>query len=171
MECNACGGKMMRRKATAKNPYHYSFCGLPNVYLRGITVCVCEDCKGESPIIPALGRLHRVISHNVSTKPGRLTGTEIRFLRKGIGLSSKKLAAVFAISPETLSRKENSTSGKLLSASEESLVRLMARRAAGSEKMREMVLELADLLGEELPKRPRRMCLKPDTQGGWKEAA
>lgn len=171
MNCTACGTQLIQRSSTAKAPYLYHASGLSNVFLSGITVHACPLCKTEAPIIPRVGELHRAIADILSRKTVPLAGSEIRFLRKNIGIAGKKLAAVLGITPETLSRVENGKQS--LRPGLEHLVRLMGRAAAGGETMREAVLEVADLLegqrGEKGTIRP--IQLKPDRRGGWKAAA
>jgi putative zinc finger/helix-turn-helix YgiT family protein len=172
MNCTLCGAETTRRRATNKNPYRYTFSGLKNVLLCGIDVRICTSCKAESPIIPAVGELHRIIADTLSRKPAPLAGEEVRFLRKNIGIPAKKLAALLGMAPETLSRVENGKT-RGLPVAQEHLVRLMAREAAGNEQMRQAVFEVAESLdhkiGPRTPLPPIR--LKLDPREGWKAAA
>jgi DNA-binding transcriptional regulator YiaG len=163
---------MKRRQATATQPYHYTLSGLSKVYLHGITVHICPACGSESPVIPRVAGLHRVIAEIVARKPAPLVGEEIRFLRKNIGIPAKKLAAVLGIAPETLSRAENGRPGGLRPALEH-LVRLMARTAGSGETTREAVLSLAEQMHREsvAPKAVKPIALAPGRKGGWKKVA
>jgi transcriptional regulator with XRE-family HTH domain len=120
-----------------------------------------------------VGELHRAIANALAKKPFPLSGEEIRFLRKNIGIPAKKLAAVLGIAPETLSRIENGKVEGGLRAGLEHLVRLLARSASASESLREAVLEVADLLERQTGTsgRVQPIRLKPDNEGGWKAAA
>ena len=53
-----------QRQATLEDPYIYTMSGLKHVGLVGIQVRQCPRCKDESPIIPRIGELHRVIAQN-----------------------------------------------------------------------------------------------------------
>lgn len=106
MSCELCGAKMKERIAAADDPYRYLMSGLKNVYLEGITVRTCSGCKAESPIIPRIPELHTLIADWLIKKPDRLTGEEIRFLRKEADLSAKRFAALLRIDPAYLSRIE-----------------------------------------------------------------
>ena len=171
MNCTACGAPMTRRSITSRSPYHYKATGLSNVFLSGIGVHVCPHCKAEAPVIPRAGALHRVIADILSRKVSPLAGDEIRFIRKNVGVPAKKLAAILGITPETLSRVENGK--QALHPGLEHLVRLMGRAAAGSQTMREAVLEVAEAFAQQAAgrKATRRIQLRPDRAGGWKAAA
>jgi len=90
---------------------------------------------------------------------------------KNVGVPAKKLAAILGITPETLSRVENGK--QALHPGLEHLVRLMGRAAAGSQTMREAVLEVAEAFAQQAAgrKATRRIQLRPDRAGGWKAAA
>src|SRR3989304_2095327 len=101
-KCERCGGPM---KATVKDtPYVGS--GLPNVVLKGIRVYTCAACSEEVPEIPNLLQLHQVIAKAVLTKDTLLTGPEIRFLRRHMGLKAKEFAELVGTTDVTISRWE-----------------------------------------------------------------
>ena len=54
--------KMQRRKATIEHPYHFVESGLDHIYLVGIPVNYCEECKEELPEIPNVAQLHEKIA-------------------------------------------------------------------------------------------------------------
>ncbi len=88
-------------------PYHYKESGLDYVWLVGIFKNRCGKC-GEIYIeIPHINDLHLLIGKNIVCKKELLTGPEVRFLRKEIGMKSKDMAAALSIEPETYSRWEN----------------------------------------------------------------
>ncbi len=175
MTCIECGGKSKGRIAGPRHPYRYTFCGLTNVMLYGITVYRCEACGCRSPEIPRTGELLRVIADVVSRRQGRLRGEEIRFLRKNMGVSAKEFAKAAGIAAATLSRAENGKGTIPIPA--EQLLRAMAREAARSETARELVRELARLALAETrgqrasraPSGPRRFRFVAGKR--WEEAA
>lgn len=148
MKCTACGAMMVGKKTTDKEAYHYTFSGLPNVYLSGITIYRCPDCPTVCPSIPRIEELHRVIAQALAEKPGRLQGSEIRFLRKNIGIPAKMIARILGLTPETYSRVENEKNPGLGKA-EEKLFRLMAKDDTGGGSIREAILGLAECLERE----------------------
>lgn len=74
--------------------YHYTLCGLDNVWLvNGYTVHETEYGQGVSIDDP--DGLDREISRQLIEYKPRLSGKEFRFLRKHIGLSQKRLSDFF----------------------------------------------------------------------------
>jgi len=57
--------------------------------------------------IPAHEQLMRLIARDPIANPGALTGEEIRFLRKRLGMKAVDFAKALGLEPETLSRIEN----------------------------------------------------------------
>lgn len=122
--CYECGAKM---KAKVIERYHYKESGLDNVYLRNILSFTCPDCKDTVVDIPAPVQLHIVLSLAIASKEGMLTGPEIRFLRKEVGMPSKSLAEKMGVDPVTLSRWENDSGDANKPKSSDRLVRMTFR--------------------------------------------
>lgn len=106
MKCPNCGAFLIERRVGATNPYRFVGSGLPHVFLVGIRWRACTSCKTEGPVIPRLGELLGLIAHLLLDKGERLTGPELRYLRKHAGLSAVEFAALLLIDPATLSRVE-----------------------------------------------------------------
>lgn len=106
-QCGKCGGRLTTRTTTGKRPYNYRISGLDNVLLAGIEVENCRRCGAESPTIPQIVALHTAIAKTLIDKATRLSGQELRFLRKNLGLPSKTFAKIMQLTPETLSAAEN----------------------------------------------------------------
>jgi len=87
--------------------YQYTESGLSNVVLKNITVYKCP-CGDEMAEIPAIERIHQKIAEYLFRKPALLSGEEIRFLRKEMGLKAVELANLLGVSKVTVSRWENS---------------------------------------------------------------
>jgi len=96
----------------------------PHITLSGIEHEHCDDCGEESFTIPNLSGLHKLITKLIVSKPGRLTPSEIRFLRKQPGWSAKDLARKLNVCPETVSRWENGK--RLMNEHAEKLLRIWA---------------------------------------------
>ena len=99
--CTECGGPLTVARKTA--PYPES--GLPNVVLVNVPVWKCVNGHEEIEI-PAMRELHDVLVHQILRKPAPLTGAEIRFLRKRVGLSSKEFGARLGFHQVTVSKLE-----------------------------------------------------------------
>lgn len=65
-----------------------------------------SGCPAEMPIIPRVCELHRVMADSLIGQPEPLSGDQIRFLRKSIGLAARKFAALLQVDPAHLSRVE-----------------------------------------------------------------
>ena len=101
------------------HPYHYTECGLKNIWLDGVYL----DEEGD-PVIPHLIQLHEEIAKGLALQKKRLSGSEIRFLRTHIGLSGTDFAKkIVKVSPETVSRWENDK--QTMDASTELLLRML----------------------------------------------
>ncbi len=118
MKCPECG-QMMKRET---KDYKYTESGLSNVILKDISVYRCP-CGNEVAEIPAIERLHQKIAEGLFRKPALLTGEEIRFLRKEMGLKAMELAHVLGVSKVTVSRWENQT--KPIGVVSDRLIRLL----------------------------------------------
>jgi transcriptional regulator with XRE-family HTH domain len=99
---------------------------MKDIFLVGIMVLTCPVCKVESPIIPRMAELHRVIANSLLEKKESLRGDEIRFLRKNAGFPAQDFAALLGVTPSHLSRIENAKTNKL-GAPADRLVRLVAK--------------------------------------------
>ncbi len=102
-----CRNSFDKRLASVKNPYHFVDSGLPNVYLAGIKYRVCRACKKQAADIPAVKSLLTVIARTIVESDAPLTGPEIRFIRKRLGLPSAEFARLAGVSLEQVSRWEN----------------------------------------------------------------
>lgn len=102
-----CHDKKLRRtKATTDKPYHFTESGLDHIYLVGIVVYKCEECDEELPEIPNIAQLHDSIGEGLVKKPTLLTGPEIRFLRKNLGLLAADFGKYLDTTPVSVSRWE-----------------------------------------------------------------
>jgi putative zinc finger/helix-turn-helix YgiT family protein len=104
MKCDICHGEIVLRK---QQKYHYTECGLDNVYLENVDVRVCESCGHKAVRIPRILELHSAIGRAVAMQPCPLRGQDIRFLRKQLGYSAKAWATFLRMDVSTLSRLEN----------------------------------------------------------------
>jgi len=94
-------------KVIKDRPYHYKESGLDYVWLIGILQYKCEKCNETFVEIPRINELHLLIGSTLVCKKELLSGPEVRFLRKEIGMKSKDMASALSLVPETYSRWEN----------------------------------------------------------------
>lgn len=74
--------------------YHYTECGLANVYLVNGFEITRLDNGDEEIFVHDIHGLHTAISNNLIFKKGPLEGCEIKFIRTMLDLSQNKLAAL-----------------------------------------------------------------------------
>ena len=103
MKCFECGAKL---KITREN-YKGRELSLPNLVLLNIEVRRCPKCGAEDVVIPRLTELHAALARYLVGKPGRLAGSEVRFLRQRMNLPCATFARRMGVRPETISRWEN----------------------------------------------------------------
>lgn len=103
MRCVMCGGATTE----AKNQTVDLDVGLPGVRIEGISVYTCTNCGETYDELPPMEALLSTITHVIAGREGRLTGTEVRFLRKRIGWSGQDFAEAFCVSATTVSKWEN----------------------------------------------------------------
>lgn len=162
--CDVCGARLVSRRSTAKEPYHYVLSGLPNVYLVGVEVRRCPKGDGEAPVLVRMDALHAAIARLLIEKPAPLSGDEIRYLRKFAGMQAQDFAARLGMVKATFSRVENGA--QRLGPGADKLVRAIAAAARGMTD--EAQAALLALEGD--GKAAKRVTLK-STSKGWSEAA
>jgi putative zinc finger/helix-turn-helix YgiT family protein len=99
--CLQCGTAMKVRREN----YSSDLFGVP-VTLVGVRMYRCPNCGEFEVEIPNPEGLHAVIARHLIGKRARLTGREIRFLRKYLDYSSSDFASTIGVTPETISRWE-----------------------------------------------------------------
>jgi putative zinc finger/helix-turn-helix YgiT family protein len=146
MKCLQCGGDM----TSGPEDVEYGDSGLPNVTLLGVGVSRCSVCGEFEVEIPRIEELHRAIALAVASTRARLSGIEVKFLRKYLGYSSKDFASTIGVSQETVSRWENDkeTIGPLA----DRLLRLMVFRQRPLDEY--PTEKLADV-AQEPPRKPK----------------
>lgn len=148
MNCHMCGRDMSEQEITSESPYRYSLSGLKNVFLSGITLFKCQDCGESYPVIPKIAELHNVIAKTLIAKEELLEGPEVRFLRKNAGFSGVKFAALLKIGPSHLSNVEHERDK--LSPTADKMARLIAEAVSIDKNYRDMLLEVAEGLKNEI---------------------
>lgn len=156
--CMACGGPTEEREETVK----HEFAGIP-VTLVGVPVIHCLECGEREVGIPAIESLQALLAKQIAEKPARLTPTEIRFLRKSLGLSSVDLAKKMSVDRSTVSRWEAKEGAQDMGEQSEKLLRVLAL----TEKPVE-AYPLEEMASEKVA--PLRLSLQHDKRG-WRPTA
>lgn len=105
--CSNCDKTARKIRAN----YLFRESGLSNVVLKDIEVIQCRHCGNQDPIIHRLVDVMKQIAQALVEKPFALTGEEIRFLRKYLGMSGETFAGFLHTDKAVLSRWENNQVG------------------------------------------------------------
>lgn len=145
--------------------YHYTGCGLRNVWLRnGYTVR--ETPYGESVAIHNAEGLHNAIGlHLVNDKP-RLSASEVRFLRKELDMSQSDLARILGVGETSVRNWENNR-GQITKPAERMIRVLYREHVCGDGHVRALIDRISQLNRDIYRK---RLELE-ETEDGWLTAA
>jgi len=86
--------------------YHFTASGLPNVYLRSGVKIERDADYGDLVAIDHLPDLVMAIAFTLVRKPEKLTGPEMRFLRKRMGATQADLGRKLWVSEQTVANYE-----------------------------------------------------------------
>lgn len=147
-----------------KEPYHYTMCGLDDVYLlNGVT----EESTPYGPAVSIqdIDGLHRAIAQHLARNKKALNGKEMRFLRKQMDLTQDELSCLLSVSDQSIARWEKGEVDPPGPA-ELSLRTLYLSHAEGKIDAVQLAKHIK-MLGEQ-PSAPQ---LFQDGQEGWRAAA
>ena len=134
--CSNCGGEAHVRRGN----FRYDQVGIPVLLLK-IDLAKCPNCHNVDPIISNLDGLMDAVASGLVNKPYRLTGKEIRFLRKYLGKSQQDFSRLVRVDSTTISKWENAQTPP--SASADRLIRLLILSMSDRlEEPREKIISL-----------------------------
>lgn len=151
---------------TAENEtYHYTECGLDDVYLIG-GYAYREGPRGRQVTIRDIDGLHRVIGRCLVAKKKVLNGKDIQFLRHEMLMSQNTLAELVGVSEQTIRRWEHD---KTEAGPATSIIRLLYKEHLADKGKSEIrnILERVAKLEDSLD----RVTTFKETENGWAEAA
>ncbi len=141
--------------ATAES-YHYTECGLDNIYLVG-GFEIGESPTGRYVTINDIDGLHKTIGQCLIHNKKDLDGDEIRFLRHELGLSQMLLANLLDVSGQAINRWERGKNN--INKPAEALIRVLyaehIKDMSGVKKMLRRTVNLEDQMDEPLTLRKR----------------
>ena len=104
--------------------YHYTACGIDDVYIEGVKTSV--DHEGQETIsIPSICRVHREIARQILTQEYKMSGKELRFIRTELGNTIDEMAAILSCRPATIEKWESGEAS--IKTVSEKLIRCAAR--------------------------------------------
>ena len=140
--------------------YHYTECGLNNVWLTNGYRQV-KTPYGKGVAVEKADDLHRVIALRIVKHKPHMSGGEFRFLRKELDLSQAALARLFGKDVQSVARWEKS--GRVPKMAERFLRAIYRERAEGNAGIADLVDRLASADQEGYSR-----MLFEDTRRGWK---
>ena len=123
--------------------FHYTGCGLRNIYLRN-GFKEKETPYGRAIAIQDVEGLHRAIGLRLVSNKKRLTGAEVRFLRMELDMSQGTLAKCLGVG-ETTVRNWESGRVRLTGPGDRIIRALYQEYATGNSEIRKLVEYLAEL--------------------------
>lgn len=122
-------------------PYHYTECGLDNVYLYNISLV--KDSGGEEVIyIPRINQLHKTIAFAITNKKGLISSKEIRFLRTLMGLKQSEFSSLLGKEAQACGRWERQESN--IDKTIDTLIRIITAKFLNTEIDVENIQHLND---------------------------
>lgn len=146
--------------------YHYTECGLNNIYLNNGYHSI-ETPDGQAVSIHDIDGLHKAIGILLVAEKKDLTGDEVRFLRHELLMSQQTLAHLLGVTEQSIRRWEN---GKIaMPKPSESLLRLLYREHVQDKngKVSTALRKIADLEDQ----LNQTEILFTETQKGWQATA
>jgi len=145
-------------------PFHYTGCGLDDVYLRSGFDRVTTD-YGAGVVIKNLDGLHCAIARHLAYHKKALNGKEFRFLRKQMKLSQEELSDLLSVSDQSIARWEKGETD-IPGPAELAIRAIFAGHDIGAINVVELSKSINAIADET---RPRQVF--EETDEGWKAAA
>jgi len=153
----------------SREPHRYSITPSWAITIDDAEVLRCPKCGAWEVVIPKPDALQRTIAAEVIRKPAPLTGAEVVFLRRCLGLNGRELARALGIESETLSRYEH---GSLrVQPQADRLLRMMVAAQFLVEGERFGVEALSSIETDVKQPVPLKLVVTVDPKGTWRRAA
>lgn len=142
-----------------KKTYHYTESGLTNVWLaNGYTARKTK--YGEGVSIHDVDGLHRAIAQALANKP-HLTGAEVRFLRKEMGLSQRSLGELLGVTDQAVALWERK--GRLPKTADRLLRLIYVEHDKGNAPIVRFIQALNDL-----DQQDHERIIAEESDGSWR---
>ena len=145
--------------------YHYTECGLDNIYLvNGFDIV--KTPRGAAVNIRNIEGLHRAIGQILVHEKQNLSGKEFRFLRHELNMTQQNLASVLRVSVQSVARWEKGKNARQIDGPAQGLLRVLyGEFIGGNEKVTEPLRKLAEL--DEILNDDGEDISMEDTDGTW----
>jgi putative transcriptional regulator len=157
---------MPRKKGRTTNRYHYTECGLDNIYLAD-GFRIIESPRGKSVHVQDVEGLHRAIGEMLILEKKTLNAKEFRFLRHELNMTQMNLAALIGVDVQNLGRWERGETG--IPGPAQRLVRLLYQEKINNNKaICEPLEKLAEM--DEGIESARKINFRDTPNEGWQPA-
>src|SRR5438067_7838468 len=102
MRCVHCRQEM----TVTRGNHKYTESGLDNVTLQNVEIRECPSCGEREVVTPNVEALHIAIAREIARRPTAISGAEVRFLRKTLGLSTRDFAFAMGVGVPAVYRWE-----------------------------------------------------------------
>ncbi|MGA9883750.1 MAG: hypothetical protein WBQ34_08535 [Candidatus Acidiferrales bacterium] len=146
-KCSSCGKKAKVRNGN----FRYDEIGAP-ILLKNVRISECTACGMREPILRDKKRLMDAIAFAVASQPWKLRGSDVRFLRKFLGMTGLAFGKLVQVEPETLSRWEHDQQD--IGKNSDRLIRFVVLgKSPGLRKnMEEFMIKYRELTDRDAPK-------------------
>lgn len=145
--------------------YHYTECGLDNIYLLNGYEYV-ETPRGRGVQIQDIEGLHLAIGRILVREKRNLSGREFRFLRHELNLTQQNLALLLSVDVQAVGRWEKGQSKNGIPGPAQGIIRLLyEEHTKGNKKIKEPLRKLAEL--DEIMNEAEEAIDFVDTDEGW----
>lgn len=143
--------------------YHYKTCGLPDIWLSNGYQKI-DTPYGVAESIDDLDGLHKTIALDVIDSAELLTADEVRFLRKELGMTQRRLGNIVGYSSQSVALWEKGKSK--IKPSADRIIRKVYLEYANQN---ETIVNLVDRLNSiDKEDHRRRRTYIEDSERGWK---
>ena len=141
-----------------KNAYHYTEGGLKNIWLANGYV-IRKTNYGDGISINDVDGLHQAIGHALTNKP-HLTGAEVRFLRKEMGMSQRGLGELMGVTDQAVALWEKK--GRLPRTADRLLRLIYVEHEGGNVPIRATIQRINDI-----DQHGYEQIIAEETKGKW----
>ena len=142
--------------------YHYTECGLNNIYLEnGFKITKNQD--EEEVYIEDIHGLHKMIGISLIFKQGLLSGNEIKFIRHTIDFSQTALAHTLGVDYQTVLGWEKNKR-KISKTADHYLKTIFFAYLKKDSPIYELINEIANLSAKEVDEKVHRVTMRVSEQ-------
>ena len=144
------------------NEYHYTESGLRNIWLQS-GFAIVETNYGQGVSIHDVEGLHRAIGEALARK-SRLTGAELRFLRKEMDLSQRALGNLLGTTDQAVAKWEKT--GRVPKTADRMVRLIYLEHVGGNVPIRQTIERINDT-----DRADHERMTATDSETGWRIAA